>query len=90
MAFKKIINDGRFWKMVILQGLAFALIYQVITMLFDYGGFNFSAYHEDKLSGGRWMKFVAGTLFAAFVYGFIISYGQFRGRIKKEERENRL
>lgn len=74
--------------MVVLQGLAFALIYQVIFILFEYGGLNFSAYFEDKLGQGRWLKFVAGTLLAAFVYGFIISYGQFRPRIKKEEQEN--
>lgn len=88
MAFKKIVNDKKFWLMVVLQGLAFALIYQIITMLFDYGGFDFSQYHEDKLSGGRWIKFLAGTLLAAFVYGFIITYGQFSSRIKREERNN--
>ena len=88
MAFKRIVGDRKFWTMVALQGLAFAVIYQVITILFEYGGFEFSAFYRDKLSGGRWLKFSIGTLLAAFVYGFIISYGQFRGKIKEEERKN--
>lgn len=71
--------------MVIAQGLAFAVIYQVISILFEYGEFNFSAYYEDKLGEGRWVKFLIGTFLAAFVYGLIITYGQFRTKIKKEE-----
>lgn len=86
MAFKKIVNQRRFWKLVIIQGLAFALLYQVISMLFEYGGLNFSAYFEDNLEGGRWIRFAIGTVVAAFLYGFIISYGQFRTRLKNEER----
>lgn len=88
MAFNKIISDGRFWKMVVLQGLAFAVIYQVIMMLLEYGGFDFSSYYEDKLANGGWVSFLFGLILGAFIYGFIISYGQFRSKIRKENREN--
>ena len=87
MAFKKIVGDKAFWKSVIIMGLAFAIIYQFISMLFDYGGLDFSAFYEDKLAGTRWIRFVLGTLLAAFLYGFIITYGQFVSKIKREKRE---
>ncbi len=89
MAFKKIINDRAFWKSVVLLGLAFALIFQFISMLFDYGGIDFGAFYEDKLSGDNWIRFIIGMLVAAFIYGFIISYGQFISKIKRDKRENR-
>ncbi len=90
MAFKRIVRDRAFWKSVIFLGLLFAIIYQFISMLFDYGGLEFSSFYEDKLAGSRWIRFTIGTLAAAFVYGFIISYGQFRSKIKKERRENNV
>ncbi|MEP6260204.1 MAG: hypothetical protein ABJ092_01405 [Gillisia sp.] len=87
MAFKKIVGDKTFWKSVVIMGLAFAIIYQFISMLFDYGGLDFNAFYEDKMAGTRWIRFVLGTLVAAFLYGFIITYGQFVSRIKREKRE---
>ena len=87
MAFKKIVRDKAFWKSVIIMGLAFAFIYQFISMLFDYGGLDFSSFYDDKLAGMRWIRFLIGTVIAAFLYGFIITYGQFVSRIKKEKRE---
>lgn len=90
MAFKTIVKDKAFWKSVVVLGLAFALIYQFVSMLFDYGGLDFSAFHEDKLEGTKWIRFIIGTLLAALLYGIIISYGQFRSKIKKREREEKL
>ena len=87
MAFKKIVGDRAFWKSVVIMGLVFAIIYQFISMLFDYGGLDFNAFYEDKMAGTRWIRFVLGTLVAAFLYGFIITYGQFVSRIKREKRE---
>lgn len=89
MAFKRIINDRRFWKSVLGLGLGFAVIYQVITMLLEYGGFHFSQFYEDKLAGNQWIRFLIGTVLAAFVYGFIVSYGRFRSQIKKQEWEEK-
>lgn len=88
MAFKRIVRDGAFWKSVVIMGLAFAFIYQFVSILFDYGGLDFSAFYEDKLEGYKWVRFTIGTLIAAFLYGFIISYGQFRSKIRKQEKES--
>lgn len=85
MAFKKIVNDKIFWRSVVLLGLAFAFIYQFVSMLFDYGGLDFDAFYDDKLSGDNWIRFSIGVLVSAFIYGFIISYGQFITKIKRDK-----
>lgn len=87
MAFKKIVQDRTFWKSVVFLGLAFAIIYQFVAMLFDYGGIDLKAFYEDKLEGDNWIRFTIGLLVAAFAYGFIITYGQFVSKIKKDKRE---
>lgn len=87
MAFKKIVQDKTFWRSVILLGLAFAVIYQFVSMLFDYGGIDLNAFYQDKLAGDNWIRFTIGLLVAAFIYGFIISYGQFVSKIKRDKRE---
>ncbi|HSP39959.1 MAG TPA: hypothetical protein VLN46_00900 [Gillisia sp.] len=87
MAFKKIINDRAFWKSVVFLGLAFAIIYQFVSMLFDYGGIDLNAFYEDKLAGDNWIRFIIGLLAAAFIYGFIISYGQFVSKIRRDNRK---
>lgn len=86
MAFKRIVKDPAFWKSVAGMGVAFAIIYHFISMLFDYGGFEFSRFFEDKFGDGNWVQFTLGTILASLVYGFIISYGQFSSKIKREER----
>lgn len=86
MAFKKIVKDKTFWKSVVLLGLAFALIYQFVSMLFDYGGLDFNSFYDDKLAGDNWIRFSIGVLVSAFIYGFIISYGQFITKIKRDKR----
>ncbi len=87
MAFKKIMQDKTFWRSVGILGLAFAIIYQFVSMLFDYGGIDLNAFYEDKLAGDNWIRFTIGLLVAAFIYGFIISYGQFVSKIKRDKRK---
>jgi hypothetical protein len=84
MAFKKILERADFWKSVIWMGLSFIIIYHIIAMLFEYGGFDFSAWSADKLEDGKWVRFILGTLVSGFLYGFIISFGKFRSKLKKE------
>ncbi|HZJ36596.1 MAG TPA: hypothetical protein VFD29_08230 [Gillisia sp.] len=87
MAFKKIVRNKAFWRSVAGMAIAFAIVYHIITMLFEFGGFYFSAFFDEKIGGGRWVRFVLGTILSSFLYGFIVSYGLFVARIKKEERE---
>lgn len=71
---------------MIWLGLAFAVLYHLITMLFAYGGFEFELFFQDRLAEGKWIRFLAGTFFSAFIYGFIISYGLFRSKIRKQDK----
>tara|TARA_R100000935_G_C2767278_1_gene136175 strand:- start:76 stop:342 length:267 start_codon:yes stop_codon:yes gene_type:complete len=87
MNFKKTIQTKGFWKSVAGMGIAFVIVYHIITMLFAYGGFEFSKYLEVNLSEEGWMRFVFGSIISGFIYGFIITFGQFSIKQKKEERE---
>ncbi|WP_026837628.1 hypothetical protein [Gillisia sp. JM1] len=88
MIFKKTIQTKGFWISVAGMGISFIVVYHIITMLFTFGGFDFSGYFGLNLSEERWMRFVLGSLFTGFIYGFIITFGQFSIKQKKEEREN--
>ncbi len=88
MNFKKTVQTKGFWKSVAGMGIAFIIVYHIITMLFAYGGFEFSEYLEFNLTEERWMRFVLGSILSGFIYGFIITFGQFSIKQKKEEREH--
>jgi len=87
MNFKNVVNAEGFWKSVAGMGLSFIVVYHIITMLFTFSGFDFSAYFDLNLSEERWMRFVFGSILSGFLYGFIITFGQFSIKQKKEERE---
>lgn len=87
MGFKKVIKTKGFWKSVMGMGIGFILVYHIINMLFIYGGFHFSEYFDISLSEDRWVRFVFGSLLSGFIYGFIITYGQFSIKLKKEKRD---
>lgn len=87
MNFKKIIGTKVFWKSVAGMGLSFIIVYHIITMLFTFGGFDFGGYFDLNFSDGRWLGFILGSLLSGFLYGFIISFGQFSIKQKREERE---
>jgi len=88
MNFKKVVSTKGFWKSVAGMGIAFIVVYHIITMLFTFEGFRFGEYLELNLSEDRWMRFILGSLLSGFLYGFIITFGQFSIKQKKEEREH--
>ncbi len=83
MGFKKIISQGSFWKSVLWLGVTFLIIYNFISMMFEYGGIDFEAFFQERTENGKWIRFVIGQILAAFVYGFILAYGQFKMKQKK-------
>jgi len=85
MSFQKIVKLKSFWKSVLVLGIGFTIVYHIFSMFFEFGGIDFSAFYDKKLADGKWVKFVIASLFSAFVYGFIIAYGKFHSRLKKEE-----
>ncbi|MBZ9629172.1 hypothetical protein LB465_00165 [Salegentibacter sp. LM13S] len=84
MKFKEMISQRPFWKSVLFLGIGFLIVYDIVSMLFEYGGFHFEAYFTERTEDGKLFRFIAGQLLAAFAYGFIISFGQFRAKQKKD------
>ena len=83
MKFKSIISQRSFWKSVFWLGLSFLVLYNVITIFFEYGEFAFIRFFEERTADGKMFRFIISQLLAAFLYGFILAFGQFRGKEKK-------
>lgn len=83
MKFKSIISQRSFWKSVFWLGLSFLILYNVITIFFEYGEFDFETFFIERTGDGKLIRFIIGQLLAAFLYGFILAFGQFRGKEKK-------
>lgn len=77
--FKRVINTKGFWKSVLSLGLAFAILFAIIKWAID--GFNLAFFAERNP-----YVFVLTLLLAGFVYGFFVSFGKFRAKIKEKEK----
>ncbi|MFV8226152.1 hypothetical protein [Christiangramia aquimixticola] len=84
MNFKAIISTRAFWKSVFWLGLSFLVLYNVITIFFEYGEFAVSTFFEERTKDGKLVRFIIGQFLASFLYGFILSFGQFRTKGKKD------
>lgn len=84
MKFKSIISQRSFWKSVFWLGLSFLILYNVITIFFEYGEFDFETFFIERTGDGKLIRFIIGQFLAAFLYGFILAFGQFRGKEKKD------
>jgi len=78
--FKKVINYDGFWRSVVSLAIAFALVFILIKWAIS--GFE-SAFFEQ----GDPVRFFAGIVLAGFVYGFFVTFGKFRAKIKNQERK---
>lgn len=77
--FKRVINTKGFWKSVLSLGLAFAILFAIIKWAID--GFNLAFFAERNPC-----VFVLTLLLAGFVYGFFVTFGKFRAKIKEKEK----
>ncbi len=74
--FKKVINTKGFWKSVFSLAIAFAFLFAIIKWAID--GFSLTYFTERN----PWWFFL--TLFmAGFVYGFFVTFGKFRAKLKE-------
>lgn len=83
MNFKTIISRKSFWTSVLWLGLSFLILYNVISIFFEYGEFAYIKFFKERTADGKLWRFIIGQLVAAFLYGFILAFGQFRGKQKK-------
>lgn len=84
MGFKEVIAVKGFWKSVIILGILFLFIYNGIDLLFSYE-FDVDKYLDEKLSEKLLLRFVVANILGGFAYGFIVTFLQFRGRLKKQQ-----
>ena len=77
--FKKVISTKGFWKSVLYIGIAFALLFVVIKWAIE--GFKIDYFKTIKNP----IFVITGLLLSGLVYGFLVSFGKFRGKLKKDE-----
>ncbi|MGB3344863.1 MAG: hypothetical protein WBA61_13230 [Aequorivita sp.] len=78
--FKKVINTQGFWKSVFSLAIAFVFLFALVKWAIE--GFKMAYFTE----GNIFLYFLT-LLLAGFVYGFFVTFGKFRAKLK--ERESR-
>lgn len=76
--FKKVINTKGFWKSVLSLALAFAILFAVVKWAIE--GFELAFFAETNP-----LLFFATLLLAGFIYGFFVTFGKFRAKLKEKE-----
>ena len=74
--FKKVINKKGFWKSVFSLAIAFALIFTLIKWAIE--GFKIAYFTE-----GNPLMLIITIFLAGFVYGFFVTFGKFRAKLKE-------
>ena len=77
--FQRIINYQGFWKSVLFLTLMYLLIILVLQWFFT--GFSSEFISTLLQSNKVWMLPIAG-----FIAGFMVSYGKFWGKLKREDQ----
>ena len=80
--FKKIISTNGFWQSVVSLGIAFSIIFVIIKWALESFSMSYFSNIQNPVS------FISGLLVGGFLYGFIVTFGKFRGKLKKEEERN--
>jgi hypothetical protein len=76
--FKRVLNTKGFWKSVLSLAIAFGVIFTIIKWAIE--GFDL-AYFTDRNP----LLFFLTLFVAAFVYGFLVTFGKFRAKLKEKE-----
>lgn len=77
--FKKITTYPGFWKAVALLSTAFIVLFLVVKYIIE--GFSF-----DFVGRPNPLLFFGGLILAAFIYGFLWTYGKFYKKLKENEK----
>ena len=77
--FQKVISTKGFWQSVMSLGIAFALLFVIVKWAIE--GFKMSYFSSIQNP----MLFVLGLIVGGFIYGFFVTFGKFRGKLKKDE-----
>lgn len=83
--FKEIIASKKYWKSTLLLGIGFVVVFSVIEHFLQYKGIAFETFKQDKIEGGRWIRFLLSRIVGGLLYGMILGY-YFELRKRKEKR----
>ena len=78
--FQKVISTSGFWRSVFSLGIAFSLIFVLIKWAIE----GFSMEYFNSITNP--FTFIIGLLAGGFIYGFLVTFGKFRAKIKKGEQ----
>lgn len=76
--FKKVLSTQGFWKSVISLAIAFVFLFVMVKWAIE--GFKMAYFTEGNIL----LYFLTLSL-AGFVYGFFVTFGKFRAKIKEKE-----
>ncbi len=76
--FKKVINTKGFWRSVFSLAMAFAILFALVKWAIE--GFEIAFFTERNP-----LFFLLGLLLAGFVYGFFVTFGKFRAKLKEND-----
>lgn len=80
----KIIHTQGFLKSVLYLAIAFIIVYNLVDIGFKFN-FDVALYIEERFAKDNLLRFFVANIGSGFVYGFIISYFKFRGKVKNNE-----
>ncbi len=75
--FKKIVTHKGFWRSVVSLAIAFIVVFILIKWAIE--GFEWAFFTENDP-----LKFFIGIMLAGLVYGFFVTFGKFRGKLKRK------
>ncbi|MGO3237591.1 MAG: hypothetical protein ACTIKA_04890 [Psychroflexus halocasei] len=78
--FQRVVNYEGFWKSVFLLAGMFCVVYIIIDFFFTNNS-NFDVYTIEHVG-----KLILGGIASGCIYGFIVSYFKFKGKIKEQAR----
>lgn len=84
--FLSVISAKGFWKSVVILAIGFIFIYNVVDVWFGYD-FDWSLYLENRFAKDNLLRFFVANILSGFVYGFVVTFLKFRGKIKKDNAE---
>lgn len=84
--FQRVISTKGFWRSVIVLAAGFIFIYNIVDVWFAYD-FDWELYVENRLSKDNLLRFFVANIMSGFVYGFVVTFLKFRGKIKKNDAE---
>lgn len=77
--FSKVISTQGFWKSVFSLGLAFILLFIIVKWAIEGFKMTFFTVIQNPVVT------ILGLLFCGFIYGFLVTFGKFRAKIKNDE-----